>query len=424
MSIEALSALKQLVQVRQENTTIQNDNLEKVQQSVEQTAVTEAQRFDKLNLEKAKAQYEVALLDAKVKHLQATEERQKKAVVFQSIGLAVTGAFALGDTITNLAKDLKGGQQLGDFNKDDSIDKSIKNGELLVREKNGGGGATFYIAGDTGDNKNARQENLLDSNGKFDIKKGKELGLIVDNGDDSFSVTKTGKDLGITTDGNGSIDNDKTVENLKKGNNTSVNVQSVVELKTNETGQITSARAGTVVLGKGDKNFQDVFGKNQDQAASLFNDNARDIKKSEVGAVKDTFGKLIKEQNGKIDSEIGATSDVAKKNALEGQKNENQVTSKSLDGYFKETGKIEKGNKLQSVIGGVVSFANVVVPQFQALLKAKDDLENTEIELKAALEKLAAANRKLKAIEAIIVNAGSGGDGTALGNGNGAGNPG
>ena len=94
MSLESLGALRQLVQVREQNQTIQNDNLEQIQGSIQQVGVAESQRVDQLNLEKAKATYEVALAQATVERIQSQLQREMKAETSALFATVLTGALA------------------------------------------------------------------------------------------------------------------------------------------------------------------------------------------------------------------------------------------------------------------------------------------------------------------------------------------
>ena len=122
MSLESLGALRQLVQVREQNQTIQNDNLEQIQGSIQQVGVAESQRVDQLNLEKAKATYEVALAQATVERIQSQLQREMKAETSALFATVLTGALAGADAYMNLSKDLNGGQKLKDANSGSGVD--------------------------------------------------------------------------------------------------------------------------------------------------------------------------------------------------------------------------------------------------------------------------------------------------------------
>lgn len=127
MSLESLSALKSLVQVREQNANIQEEGRERVQQSVQQQGSSEAQRTDQLGLEKLKAEYEVSLLDARVKRLQAQEAREEK-------GFQITQLAALGGTILSVGSNVmdmfKSGGDKSKNDKDKSVFSSAAAGTL------------------------------------------------------------------------------------------------------------------------------------------------------------------------------------------------------------------------------------------------------------------------------------------------------
>ncbi len=73
---------------------------------------------------------------------------------------------------------------------------------------------------------------------------------------------------------------------------------------------------------------------------------------------------------------------------------------------LRAAGKIDEGigpmKVAKSLIGVFVNTAKDAAPYFQAYLKMKDQADNTQSELTAAMDKLAAASKKLKAIEESI----------------------
>ncbi len=408
MSLESLSALKQLAQVREQGATIQNDNLEKVQQSVQQTSVTETQRVDTVNLEKVKAEYDVALQQAKVERLQALEERQQKAVLFQSIGLAVTTLIAAGDAVFNISKDLSGGQNLGS-SKSRGFDEGnfSKDGPTLTDRTLGTAGTNTYVVG-----KSSNLE-IVGADGSFNKENARTAGLTDSNGD----LTKSGRsflklsDKDKATDANGNIDTSKR----QKGD--SIQIQRVLQITTGGDGSITNTTGA--ILSQEDLNrasnndpkvtsFDGLFNKDKAAATNLFN--------------KDNYtANFISKDDSASVAKIGAAALRAEGAKVGGNAALSELSAKDFEKYTRATaGNDGVGFKkgATSVLNGIVSLADVVVPQVQALLESKSKLEDTVSELQAAKEKLAAAIKKLKQLIAIISNPGTGGaDGTNLGNG-------
>lgn len=144
MSLESLSSLKQLVQVREQGASIQNDNLETAQRQVQQVGTGEAKRVDELHLEAAKAEYEVALTQARVERLQSQLARENKAVEnakFITVGVSV---LSVGSNLGNFFDDMNGAQKFGDQKTGDlkrdasgNVGKFDKSGNQLVLDSKG-----------------------------------------------------------------------------------------------------------------------------------------------------------------------------------------------------------------------------------------------------------------------------------------------
>lgn len=367
MSMEALSALRQLVQVRDQGESIQNENLEKVQDNVQQVSVAEAQKTDQLHLEKAKAQYEVALAQATVERLQSQEARDAKAVVFAQISTIMTMGLAVADAGMNLAKDFKGGQKLKDARPEDAVTAiGAGNARTLVNSLDGNSfdSNSIYVTGDR--------------NGK----------------DDSQTVLRASTGGKIDKDGKEQPGNDQ-VQYMSAATITQEDLKGKADQKGIKLDDI-----------RGDDrklSFEKLYDKDRNAADELFNEKGHDI----MGA----------EAKGAIKAFEAATENAAGNN--EGKVNRAKTLSKSLEDKMEAEGKSNMGisgkDGAKYVWNALVSVADTVVPQIQALMAAKDRLEQIRIELAAAVEKLAAAQKKLKQIEELITTAG-GGDGLGTGN--------
>lgn len=477
MSMESLGALRQLVQVREQNATIQNDNLEKVQSSVQQVSVAESQRVDQLNLEKAKAQYEVALAAATVERIQSQLDRETKAVAVTQLATYITAGLAAADSFMNMKKDFQGGQKLGDSNAKSATD-GLEKGKAKVINGNIEDN-NLYIGASDGSKKkdelnvevfgngavnvdNAIKAGLLTKNvhGElFSTDKGKRAGidvsdegkvtysgdkakslnyidedkaikhgLVLKDSEGNLSTTDKGKYYGINI-GQGVGEDGKARNNVinydkSKGDSLSFNSETIYRASTaGNTNNVAYFTAATISqedikmkaeqLKKNDpkfkdldvskvNSFEDLYKVDKKSAEDLFNENGHDIKGVEADNAKTSFSGALEEFKGK--------GDVGKDNRI-------KELNGSLENKLKKDGKSDgigfmEGGKY--VVNGLISFAETVVPQFQALMAAKDRVEKTAIELAAAMEKLAAAEKKLKQIEDLIVSVG----GDNLGNGN------
>lgn len=363
MSVEALSALRQLVQVRDQGESIQNENLEKVQDSVQQVSVSEAQKTDQLFLEKAKAEYEVALAQATVERLQSQEARDAKAVVFAQISTVLTVGLAVADAGMNLARDFGGGQKLKDAKPEDAFTAVGAPGARTVGNSFDTNSIYVTDANRTGDSQTVLRATT-----------GSQAGQ---PGNDEVQYMTTA-----------SITQQQIREKAQ---------QEGIDLKdiTDEDGKLS---------------FDMLYQKNSRAADDLFNENGRSV----MGV----------EAEGAIEAFRAATARAAEGDSTgKGKRAEtlaNSLENKmEIEGLTKQN--ISAGDGAKYVWNALVSVADTVVPQVQALMAAKERLEQIRIELAAAIEKLAAAQKKLKQIEELITTAG-GGDGLGVGNNQEAGN--
>lgn len=376
MSMEALSALRQLVQVRDQGESIQNENLEKVQDNVQQVSVAEAQKTDQLHLEKAKAQYEVALAQATVERLQSQEARDAKAVTFAKISTVMTIGLAVADAGMNLAKDFKGGQKLKDARLKDGRPEDAVTAIGAGNARTVGNSFdsnSVYVTGDS--DKNGSQTVLRATIGGKIGEDGKEQ-----PGNDQVKYMSAAT---ITKD-----------QILKKADKYKESFESNEEVS-----------------------FEALYEKNPKAAEELFNEKGHDIMGVESKGAIEAFDAATKNAADKVvNTKDNDNNEVDLKT---GAKNRATILSKSLEDKMEAEGKSNMGisgkDGAKYVWNALVSVADTVVPQIQALMAAKDRLEQIRIELAAAFEKLAAAEKKLKQIEELITTAG-GGDGLGTGN--------
>jgi hypothetical protein len=385
VSLESLNALRQLNQVREQTATIQQDNIEHVQQSVQQVGTSEAQRTDTLNLEKAKAEYEVSLQAASVKRIEQQLAREEKAVTISAIVAIGSAVFAVGDAAFNFASDLGGKQKLKDTEKDKVDDIDPKNVTHLQVTPAGTSATDNYFVGN---NTNGRQTVQLVSQKGDNSIDGDVRSANIGN-DDIKAYLKENKKGFVEKEEKGLID-DGFYKRDDKDPNKIVRTDKGKQEGLNENIDI---EAEGRVDQKASKinNFEELFNADQTSAKELFSNKSHSIRKSEV----DGLVNLVKENKSlKIDSD-------------------------SLDVTLKATGKVDDnlngaGNIVKSSINGLISVADTTVPFLQALLDARDKARNTAEELEAAKQKLAAANNKLKELEHAIQNPGyDGGDATS-----------
>lgn len=452
MSLDSLNALKSLIQVREQNANVQEEGRERVQQSVQQQGTSEAQRTDQMGLEKLKAEYEVALLDARVKRLQAQEAREEKG--YQITKLAAIGGTVLsvGSNMMDLMKqgdkksgdsvfsssakgDLRGGQDLNSFTSKSNIADSSKSTTTAITET-GKSGATILKSG------SIEGQETLDKDGK-PIKRGKGeesvAGVIVGadgatQGVGLANIDTADKQAAMIERGYLKLDDASTkklsdlgVSFSDNGTSISVDLSKADRSKLKEMGLLDGAGQFSMA---GALRNNDLGLKFDDAKSSLPNGLTKDSSFDAIAKADPALGKYIfdktardvnKEQAKQLLGDSKGFNPSATVNIGDQPKSTEQITSlkkfsentdASLSNYFDKTGKTK--STMDGVMGGakaitnsLVSIAQDVVPLFDAMLKMKDRLENTREELKAAQEKLAAASKKLKSIENVINNAGS-----------------
>jgi hypothetical protein len=494
MSLESLGALRQLVQVREQNQTIQNDNLEQIQGSIQQVGVAESQRVDQLNLEKAKATYEVALAQATVERIQSQLQREMKAETSALFATVLTGALAGADAYMNLSKDLNGGQKLKDANSGSGVDAiNKKNAKVIGGDINGN---NIYIGSSV---KNEKTDGVTYSlfnkeNGSLDTDKAIKAGFLTKGADGSFSATALGKEKGFSVinseNPDGSISSTINLDKTKGVNENSRFVDQDMAIKygmairDQNGGLVTTDKGEFYGLGKsgdalsstakdgldinmksetilrattsGDKaqiayfsaatiseddirlkaeqkgiNLNGVFtfealNKADPKAAEeLFNERGHDIKGVEAVDAQNAFKFAVRENAKELKNNIDKNPTTEKltpeeiKSQKTGIDNRVKELTGSLEDKLLTEGKTNMGisgkDKAKYVWNALVSVADTVVPQLQAYMAARDRVAKTEIELAAAMEKLAAAQKKLKALEDLIISVGAG-DQLGIGN--------
>ncbi|MFN8578045.1 MAG: hypothetical protein U0354_14430 [Candidatus Sericytochromatia bacterium] len=489
MSLESLGALRQLIQVREQSQTIQNDNLERVQNSVQQTSTAEAQRSDQLNLEKAKAKYEVALAQATVERIQSQLDREVKATNNALLGVYLTAGLAAADSIMNANRDLKGQQKLKDSNAGSGVDPISKNNAKVI---GGMSGNDIYIGSSVPKPNN--EESITFKVGKdgkpgeVDVDKAIKAGLLTKAPDGSLSVTDLGNKYGlkvdsekdekgkIKTDTQGNtiykvtgdqnmiakgrfVDEDMAVKYGMATRNTNGDLQTTFKgqnaglgtagdkmssvaadnLDVSQKGetilrattapgqnQVQYFQAATIsqediemkakqrgIDLKGNVTFEGLMKADPKAAEELFNERAHDIKGVEAVDAQEAFKGAIKRSADDEKNKIDSTTDPenVKNSKKTGLDNRVKELSTSLEDKLLKDGKsnmgISTGEKAKYIFNALVSFADAVVPQIQAYMAARDRMEKTAIELAAAMEKLAAAEKKLKALEDMITTLGA-----------------
>ncbi len=409
MSLESLNALRQLNQVREQTATIQQDNLEHVQESVQQIGTSEAQRTDTLSLEKLKAEYEVALHEATVTRIQQQLAREQSAVTVASIVAVGSAVFAVGDAVFNFASDLGGRQKLNDTSQKDAVDDIDPKNVKHLQFKPGGTSATDnFLVGDNingsqtvqkvsqrGDNSingegissatisqqdiknyfqdknNTRRKGLLENEENKLI----DSGLYeIENVDDKKDPDKKPK---LKLSQKGKDFNDKETDPDKRLNE-DIALQASINV---------DQRGNSIT------SFDQLFSQDKDAAIGLFDQKSHSIKQSEAPGLVNVI---------KANKSLGIDSE-AFGEALE------------ATGKAEQSGVSKVGDGAKSALNGLISIADTTVPFFQAFLAAKDKAQNTAEELQAALQKLAAAQRKLKELEHAIANPGYDGDSESIG---------
>lgn len=400
MSLESLGALKSLIQVREQNANVQEEGRERVQQSVQQQGTSEAQRIDQLGLEKLKAEYEVALSDARVKRLQAQESREAKGLVVTQ--LAAIGGLALsaGSNIYDMMKSGKSEDKNNDPNKKDSVFDNPAKGDLMGGQRlnsvNNGIDNNAFGSG-TSDAKNiATQSEGSTGSSIFSISGDTVVRTNV-SGSGTITGGKTDKD---------SISGGIMISNMDQMRN-SLNGTEFATMGDDKKLQLTElgkSRFGVESIDQlNSTKFQELLNNNPQVASQLFEGAKKDVNQEQAAG----FNAFAK--SGKLNSIDISTSSPVQGTAFDKFKTNNKDM---VSGYFDGIGRT-KGvgattyDGFKSGLNALVSTAQDVVPLFDAMLKMKDRLENTREELKAAQEKLAAAMRKLKAIEEAMINPGS-----------------
>jgi len=369
MSLESLSALKQLTQVRQQGQEIQENNLEKVNNQVQQTGTSEAERVNKLNLETAKAEYEVALHQAKVESLQEKLRRDHLATVL-STGIAIgVGVLSTGDFIWNTVKDLLGDRNLGDQTQDQKTKEIDPRYSKTITLRTDGTDATEnYTFGSNDDSSQTVYRTTKTGSDavsgdvraatitKDDIKKlAREKGWIDENG----NLTENGRQV--------------FADSLKR--------------KGKESGS-------TIPFDSLDIGVEDILTSSnpsvREAFRELFHDKSHTILKSEVNNYLDAIGNSMPTEIGDIDKVKGN---------LEAM------------GLY-ESGWDKFGKGFKATWNNLVTLADTNIPFIQAMMAQQERERQTAEELQAALEKLAAAKKKLDELKFLLITVG--GDG--LGN--------
>jgi hypothetical protein len=435
MSLESLSALKSLVQVREQNANVQEEGRERVQQSVQQQGSSEAQRTDQLGLEKLKAEYEVSLLDARVKRLQAQEAREEK-------GFQITQLAAVGGTILSVGSNVmdmfKSGGDKSKNDKDKSVFSSAAAGTLTggsdLRSYDSGikalpgqnntttntstianskGGATVLRSGSTGDATKGEESvvgiglsagGAVNGVGVANIDSATKQAAMLDRG--YLTLDQGSKDnlakMGVTFNPNGSVKIDES-QKAKLASMGIINgagqFDMAAAIRDPSLGLNVQKVSGSPL--EANASFDQIAKKDPALAQSIFNNNNRDVNQEQAKKI------LADPKNREIGDVVGGPQKGL--TSIEGFQKSGET---SLSKYFDQTGKTKSNadgfmGGAKAVTNSLVSIAQDVVPLFDAMLKMKDRLENTREELKAAQEKLAAASKKLKAIEAVLNNAGS-----------------
>jgi hypothetical protein len=425
MSLESLNALKQLVDVRGTGASTQGENLEKVQGEVQQQGTSEASRVDNLNLETVKAEYEKNLHGAQVERLQSQAAREQKAVFYTGIITGVVSILALGDFAVNLKKDLSGGQKnkdldpnsavsgIADPNKASKINekrdgttagasfivggsKDGKGQTVYMTEKNGQGSTTSVGAAQVTAEDIQRQVERSGITGQLSPAKIKEM----------EANPEMAKALGYDKD-TGTIDI-KKIDSFEKLAAVDMNAAKAIFKDPNVSHDIGFGEVG---------NFMEAEKKaGQKTLAQLVGEGAKNgfMKGGEYGAIG---GAVVGGLPGLIAGGVtGATLGGLGGGAAALIRGTTDNDTTSIKNKLEQDGKTGTGwkdfkNGAKSTLNGVIQLAETVVPFFQALLAAKDKAQNTEEELQMAMEKFAAAEKKLKQLEMLIVNAGSGGMG-------------
>lgn len=396
MSLQSLTALKTLVQTREQAATIQNDNLDQVQRQVQDVGSSEARRVDDLHLEKAKAEYEVALTQAKIQRIESQLAREQKAVENAHTIMIVTGALSAGSNLWNLGEDFLGKNKLSD-QKSDSNGNTLANGNNNFTSR-------FNIGGQESRNKDGKVTSSEGGSIQLDVadrnaRGVQAVGITNFNGDGSVGKNRVAfisqKDLddAVTKFNNGKPDDQKidaskikSFEDLARQNpGIAIDLANSKsrDIQRNEAGQFVKAasgeRATSISAASRNSSFDDT-NKIRDNLAS------KDTRVSEKGGIFNDFTKSSSIKD-RIEDNLDATG-------------------------VRKSGLKSVGEGTKSVLNAVVSFASDVSPFYQAYIKMKDQRDNTLDQLIAEKKKLAAEVKKLKAIEQAIANPAQGAEGT------------
>lgn len=387
MSLESLSALKQLVQVRDQGANIQNDNLETAQKQVQQVGTGEAKRVDELNLEKVKAEYEVELTKARVDRLQSQLGRENKAVdnaEFITQGVAV---LSIGDKAMNFYADMNGAQKFGDETGGKSLNnRNIENGDESIRTKDGTSAFGYFKSKTNGDGEKS--------------------------GDGSTAV------IGVNVGGDSSVHGDKS-------DPTTVRVAVISKEKMAEA--LKEANGGKDVSPEeiakaGGNPFAVLMQKDPAKAEALFDANSRDARRDESSTILSAVGSKSNSgfAVGKDNIAIGDSKglDSLKANLIKNGDFASGMKDRVQD-HFDTTG-VSKGgvgamDTLKYGANAVIGVVSDVSPFFQAYLSMKEQRDKTADELQAEIAKLAAGRKRLKALEDAIMSPGAGAEGSAAG---------
>lgn len=439
MSLESLSSLKQLVQVREQGASIQNDNLETAQRQVQQVGTGEAKRVDELNLETAKAEYEVALTQARVDRLQSQLDRESKAVKNAEFITAGVAVLSVGSNLTNLFQDMNGAQKFGDQKNGNLGERVDKDGNKLATDSKGNL-AKFDEKGNEIDKDKdpsgymSGKIKVLDASGnevKGDFKEDDFKGRSI-NGKNFKGAGSEQITTAVTGDTSASAT--YNVAKDEKGN------LSIIRTPFSGAGDIgnsdkdpskpnTGIRAGFISKADLDKegvgSFQELMAKDPKKADELFTKNSRDLQRNEadtaigaIGGGGETTVYFDKNNQAITDpDEIKKMKKSIISNTDDFAAGMKQRVERNLEATGVSGGKVGAMDALKYGANAVVSIVSDVSPFFQAYLKMKDQRDKTADELQAEIAKLAAGRKRLKALEDAIRSPGAGADGSAAGAG-------
>jgi len=379
VSIESLSSLRQLIEVMSQGQGIQLENLQGVQKAVQQISSSEAQRKDNVHLEKAKAVYDTEILQASKEKLDGKLQRQKFSEQVLAVTTAVVATLTVGDAAWNTVKDVSGLSMLngntskgkiGNFDKgstrlsemshsgkaDSDIFISDKNGNVagFTREGTGSIRNNDVKVGKIAEND---VQSFIKGNGAFSLvssdgkatQRARALGLVSTSEDGKTDVTEKGKKLGLSIKTDGTLDVSKI------------------------------------------KDFNSLFKVDQEGAKNLFDTKSHSIGRNETSSLLSAISNV-----GGVDKSV--VKDALKTSGKGGT---------TLDNVGSAVG---RGGK--SLYNGLIAMADATMPLFDAFMEMKSRVQSTQDELKAVEDKLAAASKRLRKLQEIILNPG----GSGLGN--------